>query len=490
MLFTSPLFLFAFLPVFVAVYYASPDRIQVRNAVALLGSIAFFAWGEPLFALALIVGTFIDYRVSKAIEPSSKVAPNVKRWLLRAAIALDVAALVGSKYLDFLIGEVINPLGPWLHLELTQPNLPLLLGISFVTFHRISYLVDSYKGRAIPPRGFLDCALYIFLFPQLIAGPIIRYHDIGEQIHAREHTASGFLTGVYRFSIGLAKKALIADPLGILADRMFAPGSGDLPALLAWGGIVAYSLQIYFDFSGYSDMALGLGRTMGFRFPENFNRPYVSRSVTEFWRRWHISLSNWMRLYIYIPLGGNRGSPLRTYLNLWIVFLVSGFWHGANWTFIVWGGYYGFFLCVEKVASESSLRNLRVPSLLRHAGTLLIVMIGWVFFRSPTLAFAMHFLGSMLFLRQDTAASFPPWGLLFGNRDLATMAIGIVLSCVSLRRMPAFVRDNFGGAWTAAMTVVGTRATILQFSATSALIVVAVAAIISSGYAPFLYFRF
>ena len=435
MLFTSPVFLFVFLPLFLTIYYCAPRATETRNAVALAGSVVFFAWGEPVFVFALIAGTFVDYRVSRWIEPNSPVAARTKKRLLACAIVLDVAALVASKYLDFIVGQLLMPLTPLLHLELTKPNLPLLLGISFITFHRISYLVDSYKGRAVPPRGFMDCALYIFLFPQLIAGPIIRYHDIGGQIHRRDHTVEGFLTGFYRFSIGLAKKSLLADPLGLVATKVFDMDAMGLPATFAWGGIIAYSLQIYFDFSAYSDMALGLGRMMGFRFPENFNRPYVAGSVTEFWRRWHISLSNWMRLYLYIPLGGNRGTPLRTYLNLWIVFLISGFWHGADWTFVVWGAYYGFFLCLEKLFGEGRLHAFSLPSPLRHVITLLIVMVGWVFFRSTSVGHAIQYIGSMLFLHESTASAAPPWGLVFGNRDVATMAVGTVLSFITLSRL-------------------------------------------------------
>jgi alginate O-acetyltransferase complex protein AlgI len=488
MLFTSPIFLFVFLPLFLTIYHGSPRGTTTRNAVALAGSAVFFAWGEPVFVFALIAGTYVDYRISRWIEPGSAMPPATKKRLLTFGIVIDVAALVASKYLDFIVGELAAPLANFLHLELTKPNLPLLLGISFITFHRISYLVDSYKGRAVPPRGFMDCALYIFLFPQLIAGPIIRYHDIGAQIHHRDHTVEGFLTGVYRFSIGLAKKTLLADPLGIVADKVFGMDAATLPAAFAWGGIVAYSLQIYFDFSGYSDMALGLGRTMGFRFPENFNRPYIARSVTDFWRRWHISLSNWMRLYLYIPMGGNRGGPVRTYLNLWVVFLISGFWHGADWTFIVWGAYYGFFLCAEKLFADGRLRSFALPSPLRPPVTMLIVMVGWVFFRSTSVGHAVGYIESMLFLHEDAAAAAPPWGLIFGNRDLATMALGVALSCVTLPGVGPL--RGLGSAWNASMTVVGTRPMVVQFAATMVLLVVAVSSIVSSGYAPFLYFRF
>ncbi len=490
MLFSSPLFLFVFLPVFLAVYYLSPRSLRVKNFIALVGSVVFFAWGEPLFVFALIVGTFIDYRISLAIAPDSTINPHIKRWLLAAAICLNTAALIASKYVDFIVAEIINPLEPWLHLNIAPPNIPLLLGISFITFHRISYLVDSYKGRAIPPRGFFDCGLYIFLFPQLIAGPIIRYHDIGNQIHARNHTVGGFLTGFFRFSVGLAKKLIIADPLGIVADKIFALPVADLSPAYAWGGIIAYSLQIYFDFSGYSDMAIGLGRMMGFRFPENFNRPYISHSITEFWRRWHISLSNWMRLYLYIPLGGNQVSAPRMYLNLWIVFLLSGIWHGASWNFVVWGAYYGFFLSLERLISNSALARISLPGVFKHAMTLLIVMVGWVFFRSPSLSQALEYLSSMFMFTQAPSLILPPWGLIFGNRDLLTLILASFIACVPLKRLQSWFPASLRAAWSDHMTIQGARSMSVQFISTALLVLMSAAALVSSDYIPFLYFRF
>jgi len=490
MLFTSPLFLFAFLPLLLAAYYLAPRSLHVKNAVALAASVIFFAWGEPIFVYLLIVGIYIDYRASLLIAPDSTCSARTKRWILLGALFLNVAALVASKYLNFIVTEIINPLSPVLHLHVNPPNFPLLLGISFITFHRISYLVDSYKGRAVPPRGFLDCALYIFLFPQLIAGPIIRYHDIGHQIHDRTHTLEKFLSGFFRFSVGLLKKTLIADPLGMVTDKVFGMPGHDLSSLIAWGGIIAYTLQIYFDFSGYSDMALGLGRMMGFQFPENFNRPYISRSVTEFWRRWHISLSNWMRLYLYIPLGGNRISLSRTYLNLWIVFTISGIWHGASWNFIAWGAYYGFFLCLERMLSNSNLSRIPLPPILGQAYTLLLVIIGWVFFRSPTLTQAMSYLSAMFIPQTTPSPATPPWGLVFGNRDLATMVVGSLIACVPLPALQGSLVKTLKAAWSGHISTLGLREIIVQFSASLVMMVVSVAATVSSDYSPFLYFRF
>ena len=475
---------------FLAVYYLSPRSTHIKNFIALFGSLMFFAWGEPIFVSALFVGTFIDYRVSVAVAPDSIFSRRTKQFVLVAAISLDVAVLIASKYLNFIVSEIINPLELLFGLHINPPSIPLILGISFITFHRISYLVDSYKGRAIPPRDFFDCALYIFFFPQLIAGPIIRYHDIGQQIHDRNHTIGGFLTGFFRFSVGLTKKLVIADPLGLVAGKIFDFPADDLSSSFAWIGIVAYSLQIYFDFSGYSDMAIGLGKMMGFRFPENFNRPYVSLSVTEFWRRWHISLSNWMRLYLYIPLGGNQVSVSRMYLNLWIVFLVSGFWHGASWNFVAWGAYYGLFLSIERAKESSWLRCIVLPDIIRQAITLITVMVGWVFFRSQSLEYAITYIFKMFGFATEPSSNLPPWGLVLGNRDLITIVLATLLSCVTppqtLIRIPA----AFSAAWTESMAVQCLRGMSIQFLVSLFLVVLSAGALVSSDYVPFLYFRF
>ena len=490
MLFTAPIFLFIFLPLFLLAYYTFSSRTEGRNIIALAASVLFFAWGEPIYVLVLLAGTLIDYCVSLVIAPHGKAGPRKKKWLLTAAIVLNIAALVFSKYLDFIVTSLIQPFEFLHHVHLEPPHIPLLLGISFITFHRISYLVDSYKGRAVPPRGFLDCALYIFLFPQLIAGPIIRYHDIGQQIRSREHSAEGFLTGFNRFAFGLAKKLLLADPLGIVADRIFGLPADGLSPLFAWGGIAAYTLQLYFDFSGYSDMAIGLGRMMGFRFPENFNRPYTALSVTDFWRRWHISLSSWMKQYLYIPLGGNRASPARTYVNLWIVFVVSGIWHGANWTFVAWGAYYGTFLCIERALLSSRLGTIAVPTAVRWLFTMLIVMVGWVLFRSPTIGHAGQYLAAMFGVSEPGPQSTTPWGLMFGNRELAMILLGALIACVKLPRWKGGAPAALTAAWSDKMVIDGAGAVSAQFLLTLSLVLISAAAIASAEYVPFLYFRF
>jgi alginate O-acetyltransferase complex protein AlgI len=490
MLFTTPIFLFFFLPLFISAYYLAPAKGQARNYVALLGSILFFSWGEPIYVFFLLAFVYFDYQLSKAISETSRLSQAKKKLLLSIGILVNVAVLISFKYSSFLIREILLPLKMYTG-EVPAGTGPLLLGISFITFHKISYLVDSYKGRAQPPRNFYDCALYIFLFPQLIAGPIIRYHDIGHQLHQRTYSSSTFLVGCFRFCLGFAKKILIADQLGLVADRIFSLPAYDISLGCAWAGAFSYMLQIYFDFSGYSDMAIGLGCMMGFRFPENFNRPYIAKSITEFWRRWHISLSSWMRLYLYIPLGGNRTSKSRAFVNLWIVFIISGFWHGANWTFLAWGAYYGFFLCVEKYCSEA-FPNLQkyIPSFLKFSFTMLIILFGWVLFRAPTLSYAIDFIKVMLGLTHSQIIRIP-WGFLIGNRDLCLLLIG---AAIVFYKVPGkFLRlpECLTSAWSETMTINGSSAQLsILFISILMLLIFATMGMFNAGYSAFLYFRF
>ncbi|MBA2657498.1 MAG: MBOAT family protein [Tatlockia sp.] len=490
MLFTTPIFLFFFMPLFLSAYYLAPDKGQYRNFIALLGSILFFSWGEPVYVFLLLVLVFLDYQLSKAISESSPFSQTAKKLLLTVGILINIAVLIGFKYSAFLINEILMPLKLYTGIAPTSTG-PLLLGISFITFHKISYLVDSYKGRAVPPRNFYDCALYIFLFPQLIAGPIIRYHDIGAQLHQRTYSNSTFLVGCFRFSVGFAKKILIADQLGLAADKIFALPTSEISQGCAWGGAFSYMLQIYFDFSGYSDMAIGLGCMMGFRFPENFNRPYIAKSITEFWRRWHISLSSWMRLYLYIPLGGNRTSKSRAFVNLWIVFIISGFWHGANWTFLLWGAYYGFFLCLEKYCGESfpNLKNY-IPSIVKLALTLLVILFGWVLFRAPTVGYAYEFIKVMLGF-STLEQNYHPWGYLINNRDLFLLFFGSVIIFFKLPANYVKTPEWLKSAWSETMTIQGNTAQLsIYFSCILMLLALATMGMFSAGYTAFLYFRF
>lgn len=424
MLFNSPIFLLCFLPIFFCMYFLS-SGIRLRNMVITMASILFFAWGEPGFIGYVILGTGLDYLVIKYIFSDQRVDQQVKKNALIVAIILNVIALFFFKYFNFFIDQ-FEPL-----LNIANINKPswypiaLPLGISFIAFHKISFLIDLYKQRTPPPKTFVEALVYILFFPQLISGPIVRYHEIGSQIQSRQHDIDTFLNGIFRFTFGLAKKVLIADPCGEIADSIFGLNPNSLPTSSLWIGALAYSIQIYFDFSGYSDMAIGLAKSVGFKFPENFNRPYSAISVTNFWHRWHMTLSNWMRLYLYIPLGGNRVSTWRTYLNLWIVFLISGFWHGASWTFIVWGAYHGFFLTIEKFCTNHGW-ELKLPKIAKQLLTMLVIMTAWVIFRADSLSYAMTFLTRMYGITGQSLPSPQPFMILFSPLQLTTLMLGIL----------------------------------------------------------------
>jgi alginate O-acetyltransferase complex protein AlgI len=333
MVFSSPVFLFLFLPIVLGIYFILPRFM--RNCWLLVMSLLFYTWGEHLFTLVMLASIAMNYLSGLLIDRfrGGRGANHV----LWASVAANLVLLICYKYSDFLLANlnVLLIAAHWQPLHEKPTHLPI--GISFFTFHAISYVIDVHRGNARVQKNFLNFALYESLFPQLVAGPIIRYQDIADQIDRRRETLSGFAYGVIRFITGLSKKMLIANVLAVSADEIFALPSGGLSTSVAWLGAICYALQIYFDFSGYSDMAVGLGHMFGFRFVENFNYPYVSRSIQEFWRRWHISLSTWFRDYLYIPLGGNRVSPRRIYLNLIIVFFLCGLWHGASWNFVIWG---------------------------------------------------------------------------------------------------------------------------------------------------------
>jgi alginate O-acetyltransferase complex protein AlgI len=333
-----------------AAYYAAPARH--RNAVALAASAFFYAWGAPRFVIVLFASGLVDYVLGREL-PEGRRAPRARKGILALAVVLNVALLLYFKYANFFVGELNGWLARLGMDGVSWAGVALPIGISFFTFQKLSYLVDVYRGVAQPARNAGDYLLYVALFPQLIAGPIVRYHDVARQLVARDYTRERFFTGMLRFGQGLGKKVLVANTMAEVADAAFGAAPATLSFGWAWVGVLAYAFQIYFDFSGYSDMAIGLGRLLGIEFLENFNRPYISRSITEFWRRWHISLSNWMREYLYVPLGGNRKGTARTYLNLWVVFLISGFWHGAAWNFVAWGAFHGFFLCFDKLAKRS-----------------------------------------------------------------------------------------------------------------------------------------
>jgi alginate O-acetyltransferase complex protein AlgI len=389
-LFTEPTFLFLFLPVLLALYYAGRGRVW-RNWLLLGGSVLFYARGAGSFTALVLASIVFNYLAALAVD-RWRESPAGRR-VLGGAIAVNLIVLLVFKYADFTVANVNGALVLFGTAPFALPHLLLPIGISFFTFHAISYVVDVYRRDASAQKRPVEAALYLLVFPQLIAGPIVRYRQIAGQLAARVTTLEDFSYGIRRFIAGLGKKMLIANTLAIPADRIFSMPAGELTTAHAWLAVVCYTLQIYFDFSGYSDMAIGLGRMFGFHFPENFNYPYIAQSVQDFWRRWHMSLSAWFRDYVYIPLGGNRTSTGRLYFNLVLVFFLCGLWHGANWTFVVWGLFHGLFLVVERVRLAERL--VRIPTPVRHAYLLIVVIIGWVFFRAETLSSAASMLAAM-----------------------------------------------------------------------------------------------
>ena len=400
MVFSSILFIFYFLPIFFLLYYLADKRF--KNAVILCGSVFFYAWGAPIFIFILLATTIVDFYVVRFM--ASQTGKRQRVALMCISLCINLGLLFYFKYSNFFVENINYLLSRVGVREITWVKLVLPIGISFYTFETITYVVDVYRGIHKPLRNFWDYQLYIILFPKLIAGPIIRFHDFADQIydHTEYETVDNRLKGLYRFFIGLGKKVLIANALGESADIIFKLPHNELGTITAWFGALSYTFQIYFDFSGYSDMAIGLGLMMGFRFPENFNNPYTSVSVTDFWRRWHITLGNWMRNYLYIPLGGNRvKSKWRLYLNLWLVFLASGLWHGAAWGFVIWGAYHGFFLVVERLFLGKWLAKMGKAAVIY---TFPVVMIGWVFFKTENLQASLGYFHRMLSWHADTIA--------------------------------------------------------------------------------------
>ena len=398
MVFSSSVFLFCFLPVFLAVYFLA-DR-KYKNGVALIASLLFYGFGSPRFLLVLLLSILIDYFIVRKMANSQE--PKRKKLFLILSIILNIGLLAYFKYANFFIENFNALIGAFGANPVRWTKVVLPIGISFFTFQKMSYSVDVYRGTSAPLKSIFDYALFIMLFPQLIAGPIVRYNEVAAQIVDRSanETIDNKLFGFYRFVIGLSKKMLIANVLGEYVDKVFAMPASEMGMATAWIGILAYTFQIYFDFSGYSDMAIGIGRMIGFKFPENFNYPYISKSVTEFWKRWHITLGSWMMDYLYIPLGGNRKGKGRTYLNLWIVFFLSGLWHGAAWNFVVWGAYHGLFICLDKLFKVKGERlkvkgTSYLSTFTSHLSTFLIVMVGWVLFRADTLGYAVQYIGTM-----------------------------------------------------------------------------------------------
>ncbi len=482
MVFSSHIFVFYFLPIALALYYVCPQRW--RQLLLALLSYIFYGWANPWFVFLMLFSTLVDYVCGKFIvgqwvlpwyagaEPAGEGLPSARQRKLAvaASIVTNLALLGCFKYLGFAQTN-LNYILQWFgHDALRVYQVTLPVGISFYTFQSMSYSIDLYRGDARPARDLLDFACYVALFPQLVAGPIVRYRDLAEQLRSRSHTVHKFSRGILFFALGMAKKVLLANPMGQVADAAF--GAGDLLWHDAWTGVCAYAFQIYFDFSGYSDMAIGLGLMLGFEFKRNFNLPYISQSITEFWRRWHISLSTWLRDYLYIPLGGNRRGLRRTYLNLAIVMLLGGLWHGAEWTFVIWGGVHGLLLALERWNGKEPLYR-RFPAAVRAIATFAIVLVTWVFFRAESLPQALAYLASMFGLREAG-----PTASLVGSVLYQPQFLVIFAACFLIHLLRLDTWDIAQNLRPAKLALAGAAVT------------ASIAVMFTQSYNPFLYFRF
>lgn len=473
MVFSSYLFLFYFLPLALLLYYAAPTR--ARHLILTLLSYVFYGWANPLFVVLLLGSTTIDYAAGLVMAADRRAGgPTSKsRAAVIVSICSNLSLLGFFKYYNFG-AQNIDALAQWMDLSSlgldAALRVTLPLGISFYTFQSMSYTIDVYRGRATPIRSFIDFACFVSLFPQLVAGPIIRFTEIADQLRVRTHTVEKFARGIAFLCLGLGKKVLLANPCGKIADLAFDAGS--LAPLEAWYGVTAYAFQIYFDFSGYSDMAIGLGLMLGFVFPKNFDSPYRAQSITEFWHRWHISLSTWLRDYLYLPLGGNRRGNVRTYINLFIVMLLGGLWHGAAWNFVVWGALHGVLLAGERLRGKAALYG-GLPAAARMAVTFVIVLVTWVFFRSPDLTAAIRYLGDMAAIGTVQPGAQLLSGIIYAPYYLGTFAVAA------------------GIVWLAPQTWDWTKTlTPAKAVAVLGVLVLAVIVLTTQAYNPFIYFIF
>ncbi len=459
-------FVFLFLPIVCAIYLLAKPRFQ--NAILLVASLLFYAWGEPTYLAVMLLTILVNWLGALAIDKWR----GFKFPIALLTVAIDLGFLVYFKYFNFIV-ENINALCGT-RIDFLRVVMPI--GISFYTFQALSYLVDVYRDEVKVQKNFYKMALYISFFPQLVAGPIVKYHDIAELIDNRVATFNKVAYGVKRFIIGLAKKMLIANTMGALADKIFNQPVVQFDCLTAWIGAFAYSMQLFYDFSGYSDMAIGLGSIFGFKFLENFNYPYISKSITEFWRRWHISLSSWFREYLYIPLGGNRVPKWRNLINLFLVFLLTGIWHGASWVFVVWGLWHGFFIILEKLTGWNKEKQSVVFRIFQHIYTIFVFVVGWVFFRSETLGYAVDYLRNMFGLVAEHQIAY---ALPYYVNRIDIIAFVVASLCVT----PLF-KDI--------LTIARERKILCAIVNVWLLLlfVFSAATIAASTYNPFIYFRF
>ena len=466
MVFSSTIFLCIFLPLVLLGYYICPKK--GRNFFLLIASLVFYAWGEPKYVFLMIFSIIANYVFGLLMEKHRQNSRRLKLMLV-LSVVIDLGLLGVFKYTDFIISNINAAFGA--NFDLLKLALPI--GISFYTFQAMSYTIDVYRNDVKVQRNIIDFGMYITMFPQLIAGPIVRYADVEEQLRDRIVTAQDFSEGATRFVVGLGKKVLLANQIGALWSEIYALG-GSSSALMAWLGAIAFTFQIYFDFSGYSDMAIGLGRMFGFKFPENFRYPYQSVSITDFWRRWHITLSTWFREYLYIPLGGNRRGFARQALNLLIVWTLTGFWHGAGWNFILWGLYYFAILFIEKLFLLKALD--RAPKILRHIYSLLLIILGWVIFACDDITVLLPFIGSMFGANGALGGLDIYW--------LTTKAVLLVICCIASTELPKKLMISLSGR------LGEKQAFVLKSVLTLLLLGLSMVFLIGDSYNPFLYFRF
>ena len=469
MLFSSITFLFLFLPIMLAVYYIAPP--QWKNLLLLGGSLIFYAWGEPVYIILMMLSILLNYFCGMDIENKSENEAKAKRSLV-FAITVNIVLLVFFKYFGFLVESTNTLFG----ISIPYRELALPIGISFYTFQEISYIVDVYRGKVKAQQSLVNYALYVSMFPQLVAGPIVCYGDIEKQLTSRKISGRKLGQGAMLFIVGLSKKAVLANTMGKIFEEISSTSASNLTVLMAWLGCITYAFQIYFDFSGYSDMAIGLGRMFGFEFKKNFDVPYISKSITEFWRRWHISLSSWFREYVYIPLGGNHVTISRNIVNLLIVWMLTGMWHGAAWNFIVWGIYYGVVLVLEKYVWGAIVD--RWPGVLQHIYALVLVMVGWVFFFSPSLGAALRYLFAMVGGGAGFASKEVFFVILTHWLFYLLAVIGSTTLGSRLLRAILNVSENH------------TARTAITLVVFFGMLAISVAYLIADTYNPFLYFRF
>ena len=456
MIFSSLTFIFVFLPIFLLAYFIAPSKI--KNIVLLAFSLLFYSWGEPIYILLLLLSSVVDFSNGYFIN-KFKADKRKKKFFLILSIIINLSLLAIFKYSNFIISN-LNIFG----IKITGFNIMLPLGISFFTFQTMSYSIDVYRGNIKYEKNFINFMTYVCMFPQLVAGPIVRYSDISKELQKREHSFKNFSEGIFRFLTGLFKKVLIANYMGLIFD-LIAKNTSSISLATAWIGAICYTFQIFFDFSGYSDMAIGLGKMLGFNYPENFNYPYISKSITEFWRRWHITLSVWFKDYVYIPLGGNRVSKKRHIFNLFLVWFLTGLWHGASWNFVIWGLYFFVLLILEKYLFS----KIKIPNFLAHIITLFLIIISWVIFAFDDLNVLTTYLGKM-FVNKS----------IVDNSTIFFLKNYIILFIVAIICSTPIIKKLKPKKYFKPLIVV-----VYLF-----LFIITIASLVSDSYNPFLYFRF